>query len=270
MVGENEEFADINGRRYAIRRLSSRNRTASAKLRDGTITLSIPSRWPNSEKERIASNLLRRAIKAIGDGRWSDSQSSRVVFSHGQTVMALGRPLQIVFIPSKRFRSRLRENRVEVGVVEGHPELGSIAARLARKSIVRDAMPRVVEQVKALNDAHFQAQVPRVSIRDNTSRWGSCSADGSISLNFRLLFMPQDILQYVIVHELAHTKYRSHGPRFWALVERIIPDHKEKRKWLRIHGWTVPGGEGGRGQNAGQSPQPAGQSTLADYTDEPY
>lgn len=272
------EKVRINGKDFPVLRLTSANRTASARLKGGSIVISVPSRWPRGEKERVSANLLGRAIKAIGTGRWNEGGAAKVAFKDGQKVEALGKELEIVFMPSQRFRSRLRENRVEVCVVEGHPEMEEVAARLARRRIVQDAMPRVVDEVRAVNDAHFQSHIPKVTIRDNTSRWGSCSSDGSISLNFRLLFMPKDIREYVIVHELAHTKYRSHGPRFWALVERIIPDHKDRRKWLRMNGWSVPKEAAGAGDTPSTQPGPAsqsgpesaGQSALEDFSDEPY
>jgi len=259
------ETVEINGVVFEIRRIANANRTASARLRDHAIVLSIPSRWPGSEQARVASNLLRRAMKSIETGRWKEEQAGKVVFSHGQKVMAMGRPLEIVFVPSRRFRSRLAGNRVEVGVVDTHPDREGMAAMHAKRRIIEEALPRLVAEVRRLNEEHFHSAVPKVAIRDNTSRWGSCSVDGSISLNFRLLFMPQDILHYVIVHELAHTKYRSHGPRFWALVGKIIPDHKEKRRWLRDNGWGYPG----KGDGAA-APPPEGQLTLDDFSDEPY
>ncbi len=259
------ESVEVNGLVFEIIRIANANRTASARLRDHAIVLSIPSRWPESERDRVASNLLGRAIKSIKAGRWKDEQAGKVVFTHGQMVMAMGRPLEIVFVPSGRFRSRLVEDRVEVGVVGTHPDRDGMAAMHAKRRIIEEAMPRLVAEVRRLNGEHFNSVVPKVTIRDNTSRWGSCSADGSISLNFRLLFMPQDILHYVIVHELAHTKYRSHGPRFWALVGKIIPDHKEKRRWLRDNGWGYPG----KGNGAAASP-PEGRLAPDGFSDEPY
>jgi predicted metal-dependent hydrolase len=266
----------------------SANRTASARLKGGAIVLSIPARWPNSEKERVAANLLKRAIKSIETGRWGMEQGGKVAFFHGQKVVAMGKPLNIFFLPSKRFGGKVLDGRLELRVVESHPEKKDIASRLARKKIAGMVMPLLLERVRLLNGLHFGSDVPNVSIRDNSSRWGSCSRDGSISLNFRLLFMPQDVLDYVIIHELAHTKYRSHGVRFWSLVESIVPDHKEKRRWLRENGWTVPEfgirngsasemGEGREmtGRNAveadGNEKRRFGQSTLGnDDYDEPY
>ncbi len=73
---------------------------------------------------------------------------------------------------------------------------------------------------------------PELRIRKMTSRWGSCSSAGRINLNLWLVKAPMACIDYVVVHELCHFKVRSHGPKFWRLVGRFIPDHAERRKRL--------------------------------------
>lgn len=78
--------------------------------------------------------------------------------------------------------------------------------------------------------------VARVTIRDQRSRWGSCSPKGHIALNFRLLLMPPDVREYVLIHELMHLKQANHSRRFWRLVEAAFPRFREAERWLRKHG----------------------------------
>lgn len=231
---------EINGRTFLINHIMSRNKNAWARLKGNTIVISLPSRWPEAEREKIAARLEKRAIRAIERGRWGSAPPRKLMFFHGQKLNIMGNELEITFVPSKRFRSRVKGNIIEVKVDDNHPEKDRIASKLARRKIVESLMPELLARIHEINNAHFGANITKVSVRDNLTRWGSCSRSGSISLNFRLLFMPQRILDYVIVHELAHTKYRSHGPRFWALVEKVIPDHKECREWLRENGWKKP------------------------------
>ncbi len=229
----------INSRAYAITRILSRNRNASARLKDGAIVVSVPARWPAREREEVGSDLLRRAIKSIEKGRWSPEGSKKSEFSHGQKVKALGKEFEIFIVPGARFGVRNDGGRILVKVNEAHPKKQEKISSLVRKKITDAVMPDLLERVERINQAHFRSEVKHVKVRDAVSRWGSCSRDGKISLNFRLLFVPEDVLDYVIIHELAHTKYRSHGPRFWALVEGVMPDHREKRRWLRRNGWSV-------------------------------
>jgi len=75
----------------------------------------------------------------------------------------------------------------------------------------------------------------QVSIRNQTSRWGSCSRNGNLNFNYRLLFLPVDLADYVIVHELCHLKELNHSPAFWDLVKKTIPDYKQRRLKLKGH-----------------------------------
>ena len=75
--------------------------------------------------------------------------------------------------------------------------------------------------------------VSRVSIRNQRWRWGSCSRNGHICLNWRLVTMPDSVRDYVLIHELMHLKRMDHSPKFWKLVEAACPDYQDARRWLR-------------------------------------
>ncbi len=75
-----------------------------------------------------------------------------------------------------------------------------------------------------------------ITIRDQKTRWGSCSSSGTLSFNYRLIFAPPAILDYVVVHELCHLTHMNHSKDFWNMVESVLPDYKERRQWLKEHG----------------------------------
>jgi predicted metal-dependent hydrolase len=76
----------------------------------------------------------------------------------------------------------------------------------------------------------------KIRIKEQKTRWGSCSSKGSINLNWKLVMAPVEVIDYVIVHELCHMKEMNHSKKFWMLVESIIPDCKQRRKWLKENG----------------------------------
>ena len=181
--------------------------------------------------------------------------------SRAEAVAFVGRHLGWV----SRERARVRRERAPVIWTHGSPILlngephiievqvsgGSLVARYARRivpvpsadnvrpEIERDlrrlAIERLVPRVHELAARHG-VQVRRVMIRNQRSRWGSCSRSGTIALNFRLVQMSDAIADYVVIHELMHVKQQNHGPRFWALVERACPEYREAERWLRRSG----------------------------------
>ena len=102
--------------------------------------------------------------------------------------------------------------------------------RVWRERATRELPARLLE----LADAHG-LRVDRVSVRNQRWRWGSCSRNGHICLNWRLAQMPPPIRDYVMIHELMHLKQMNHSPRFWKLVARACPDYETARRWLRDH-----------------------------------
>jgi len=77
----------------------------------------------------------------------------------------------------------------------------------------------------------------RVSIRNQRSRWGSCSKKGNLNFNYKILMLPQHLANYIIIHELCHLKELNHSPRFWNLMAQVMPDYLEIKKELRFRGF---------------------------------
>lgn len=75
-----------------------------------------------------------------------------------------------------------------------------------------------------------------ITVRDQKTRWGSCSSRGTLSFNYRLIFAPPKVLDYVVVHELCHLTHMDHSKSFWAMVEQIMPDYRTCKDWLKEHG----------------------------------
>lgn len=75
-----------------------------------------------------------------------------------------------------------------------------------------------------------------ISIREQKTRWGSCSSKGNLNFNWKLVLMPEEIMDYVVVHELAHRREMNHGPAFWKIVESVLPDWRRRKEWLRKNG----------------------------------
>ena len=116
--------------------------------------------------------------------------------------------------------------------------LGLERLRLTEEQGRREARARIslIAQSEA---AALGVAYSRLSVRDQVSRWGSCSSKGALSFNWRLVLAPHDVLDYVVVHEVCHLVELNHGPRFWKLVERRRPDYRASKRWLDDHGWEI-------------------------------
>lgn len=100
----------------------------------------------------------------------------------------------------------------------------------------RDKAEVIFRQRADYYAGRLEVSVNRISVKDQKSRWGSCSSMGNINLNYRLIMAPMEIIDYVIVHELCHLVYMNHSKEFWKLVEDFCPRYKEYKEWLKING----------------------------------
>lgn len=125
----------------------------------------------------------------------------------------------------------LAEKRKREPAASGQPAL-TAKERARYIKIARDIFTRKTEYYARIMGVSYG----RISIREQKTRWGSCSSQGNLNFNWRLIFAPENVLDYVVVHELAHRKEMNHSKAFYAIVESVLPDYRVSRKWLRDNG----------------------------------
>jgi predicted metal-dependent hydrolase len=124
---------------------------------------------------------------------------------------------------------------VAVADLTGELPVGTGLHRAVLAIVRRLAARELPHRLHVLAAQHGLA-VSRVTIRDQRTRWGSCSPGGRISLNWRLVQMPEHVCDYVLIHELMHLRVRNHSARFWRHVAEACPGYEQARAWLRDHG----------------------------------
>jgi len=233
---------------YRLRR--SRRRTIGFRVDDAGLTVSAPSWLGIAEIEAaIAAKLpwIRRTLTA-----WTMrvAEASSIEWRAGCVLPWLGGQVEIALDPRER-RTRLVLAAPPVAqpcMVTSCAESFAAPDRLllplgpdATAECVRDLAQvwlraealRVFGERLALLAPKLQLPVGRWRLSSARRRWGSCSADGSIRLNWRLVLFPMRVVDYVIVHELAHRHEMNHGIRFWALVAAIQPEWRSAEQWLK-------------------------------------
>ncbi|NLL78369.1 MAG: M48 family metallopeptidase [Clostridiales bacterium] len=96
----------------------------------------------------------------------------------------------------------------------------------------KEYFPKRVAYFWQYTGGHYE----RITIREQKTRWGSCSSQGTLSFNWKLMLAPPAVLDYVVVHELCHLKHMNHSRDFWQAVEEVLPEYREQRRWLKEHG----------------------------------
>jgi hypothetical protein len=165
---------------------------------------------------------------------WRHSRSQRAfVVRDGAALPVVGETLPIR-IAAGAGRVRFEGKQI---VVEAGPNAD------ARELLVCGLRGRALDVFRERLAAHASRMglaLPRLALSDARTRWGSCSRGGGIRLNWRLIHLPLRLIDYVIVHELAHLEEMNHSPRFWSVVERMLPDYRAARDELRARHYTMP------------------------------
>ena len=130
----------------------------------------------------------------------------------------------------------LRVCSLEIGEVKGELDLRVRIEGALRSQAEAEIPGRVYAYAKLMGVAPR-----RVTIRGQRTRWGSCSAKGNLSLNWRLVQVPEEVRDYVVIHELCHLRQMNHSSRFWDLVRSVCPNYREHEVWLRAHS-AIPSG----------------------------
>ena len=129
-----------------------------------------------------------------------------------------------IAVHTERFQQRSAQNESQPKLTED--ELRALA----------DEALRVIPERVRIYAPLVGVTVHRITIRNQRTRWGSCSSKGNLNFNCLLMLAPEAVRDYVVVHELCHRKQMNHSEAFWAEVARVLPGYREARKWLKTHG----------------------------------
>lgn len=200
--------------------IKSRRRTISLEIREGQIVVRAPLFLPSFAISKFVRDRSDWISKHLA------KQSDKSSLAEDE-IMIGGEPIRLEF-SSGRDGVRLGEGKLVVSTVGGSKKLQILKLK---HFLIRLTQEKVLNYLK-IYQANFEIDF-NFTVRMYKSKWGSCSHDDKLTFNGKLAMTADEIIEYVVVHELCHTKEKNHSRGFWRLVENILPDYKKRRKWLR-------------------------------------
>lgn len=239
---EERELWEVGDLRIPVRIITERGRFGTrASVASRALIIRVPAALSGGERSGQIRNMLEWARGVLREKPSAFDQFRMTDFAE-QYTFALRQNEYRIRVETHAARSHRitavadGELLLRVNAEDERMQSGQLLPRLLAKYFGKQYLPMVRERVRCLNQEHFQRSINAVKLSDTYSRWGSCSAKGNINLATRLLLAPEEVLDAVIVHELAHLVEHNHSPRFWAEVSRVLPNYREYDAWLREHG----------------------------------
>ena len=216
------------------RLIRARRRTIGMEVDLTGLTVRAP-RWVTlSEIEAALVERTGWIVKALAEWRGRRRDVMPRAWKSGAPILYRGRELALEVFPARRVR--IAPDLFNLTVLHPHARDETLVAELVGKWLRDEAWTFVAPQVEHYA-RRITAAAPTLRLSNARSEWGSCNARGEIRLNWRLVQLPPTLAEYVVAHEVAHLVELNHSPRFWALVETLIPGHAALRR--ELEDWTA-------------------------------
>ncbi len=196
----------------------------------GRLVVRAPQR---ASLKQIHAIVERHAAWVEARMKEMESLSAPRTFAEGSSLPYLGQDYPLRLAPGPG--SGLRFDGASFTLADGAT---SQAAALFEQWYRRQAR-KVFTERACYFAAKYGFVYEKLRLSSARTRWGSCSSKGTLSFTWRLVLAPPDVVDYVVVHELAHLRVKNHSPDFWRVVESILPDYKSRRKWLKTNGASL-------------------------------
>jgi predicted metal-dependent hydrolase len=231
-----EDFVIVNEKKYLLKIDVNRRRYIKYSISKESY-LELPSSLSKDEREEQIEKIKKKMIKYILKNEERLNTEKHKMYQTGDVISLFDRSftLDVSFHYGREGRAELKEDIIYLKI----PASLSIdkkklfLSKLINKIIIKEMSLVIKEKVNYFNNLYFKEKLTCITLKNNSSKFGSCSSDNKISISTSLLFFPEKIVDYVIIHELCHTKELNHSKSFWSLVESILPDYKKRRKFLK-------------------------------------
>lgn len=232
----------IEGKEVPFKIFVERRKSVRVSFGKTAINLRMPSSLSNGAKEehykKAVEWVRKRALKnpsVLLPYELEDYDIMNVLYIYGRE---LGLNIKYQYRKTGRGDYNPKSQSIELTIpndIEG-ADKNKMIKQLLSRVCTQIFLPEITKRVHEINDKCFHKKIKSVNLKYNSSNWGSCSSANNVNLSTRLLFAPNDVIDYVIIHELSHLYEMNHSKKFWDIVSQVMPNYKEKEKWLNENG----------------------------------
>ena len=219
---------------YTVIRKPYRRNASITVSQDNRISVIVPKYLPDHRIQDMIREKSVWIMKVIEKNLKFQHLYKPKTYANGETFSYLGKDLRLSLTYDGRGEIRASEDEIHVPIP--FPEAGYDHSKFVSSQLNQWGRMRAVRILKervSFYEAVMNVKAAEVRVKKVESVWGSCNSKGNLTFNWRIVMAPIPVIDYVVVHELAHILHHNHSDRFWRQVESVIPDFRERRKWLR-------------------------------------
>lgn len=217
---------------------SQRKTTDIVIERNGQVTVRPPSEYSAEQVDAVVESKRMWIYRNLAE--WKDLNASAVVreWVNGETFLYLGRAHRLSLVSGQGADLKLKDGRfcLDRHLVEKD---GQAAARNAFENYFREKGIRRLNERVAFYAPRVGVEIPNVKVKEMGYRWASCGKTGTLNFHWKCMMAPSKIIDYVVVHELCHLHHRNHDDAYWNEVDKVMPDYRERKDWLKRHGASL-------------------------------
>lgn len=233
-----KSFIEIHGERWPVKIYREYRNSYRASVGKDALILRLPFRQAFSADHNAWAWFKAWAEKLTQKNSLALRHLQIRSFGHGEEIKVGARVywLHLTFENRQSHTAKLQKDGSILIKLANHVEKDEqqrAIKNLLGKVVAKDLLPIMTQRVHQINSEYFKVPIKGVKLKQNFSNWGSCSRNGNINLSTRLLFAPQLVIDYVIIHELAHLLEFNHSDKFWNIVSNVMPDYTQKERWLK-------------------------------------
>ena len=216
---------------YSLKK--SNRKTASIYIeRDGSVSVLVPKTLKKSDVEELIEKKRKWIYRNLAE--WQDMNAARIrrQYVSGEGFLYLGRSYRLKLVDDQPERLSLKGGYFCLLSKDGKLQKPDAAFKSFYKS---KGQEKISDRVKFYSD-RMGVDPAGVRVLELKNRWASCTPEGRLNFHWKCMMAPPTIIDYIVVHELAHLRYLNHTKAFWNQVDKVLPDYRERKQWLKVHG----------------------------------